>query len=292
MTVVQKVTPTARETIHLGLDPGIVVGSPDDLLLQSAAPGSLLLPSSGQTTVSMTGGNNAVIGSIANLNGDRITGFTATDRIRVLDAVLTSDQIGVRFGSTVLDFDLDSNGTPDASVTLEGDAVGLMRLETSAAGGTVISFSGRAESGVYAGTEAANIIIGGAQRETLQGLGGNDQLFGGDEADQLAGGAGADTMAGGAGNDVFIVLDGSDLVLESVGGGADTIITAVSMTAPVHVETLQIAAGISGITLTGGAGNDMLVGNGLANTFVGGAGDDVILVGTVTLADIYALFAT
>jgi hypothetical protein len=34
----------------------------------------------------------------------------------------------------------------------------------------------------------------------------------------------------------------------------------------------------------------MLIGNGLANTFVGGAGDDVILAGNVTLADIYALF--
>ena len=57
------------------------------------------------------------------------------------------------------------------------------------------------------------------------------------------------------------------------------------------IEALQIASGISGITITGGAGNDMLVGNGLANTFVGGAGDDVILAGNVTLADIYALFA-
>jgi Ca2+-binding RTX toxin-like protein len=54
---------------------------------------------------------------------------------------------------------------------------------------------------------------------------------------------------------------------------------------------LQIASGISGITITGGAGNDMLIGNGLANTFNGGAGDDVILAGNVTLADIYALFA-
>jgi Ca2+-binding RTX toxin-like protein len=51
-----------------------------------------------------------------------------------------------------------------------------------------------------------------------------------------------------------------------------------------------VASGVSGITITGGAGNDMLVGNGLANTFVGGAGDDVILAGNVTLSDIYSLF--
>ncbi|MCA3321515.1 MAG: hypothetical protein ING07_14250 [Roseomonas sp.] len=57
-----------------------------------------------------------------------------------------------------------------------------------------------------------------------------------------------------------------------------------------HVEVLRIASDVSGITITGGAGNDVLVGNGLANTFLGGAGDDVILAGNVTLADIYALF--
>jgi Ca2+-binding RTX toxin-like protein len=58
------------------------------------------------------------------------------------------------------------------------------------------------------------------------------------------------------------------------------------------MEALQITAGISGITIMGGAGNDILIGNGLANNFNGGAGDDVILAGNVTLADIYALFAT
>jgi Ca2+-binding RTX toxin-like protein len=61
---------------------------------------------------------------------------------------------------------------------------------------------------------------------------------------------------------------------------------------PDHVEALRIAEGVSGIIISGGAGNDMLIGNGLANNFNGGAGDDVILAGNVTLADIYALFAT
>ena len=84
----------------------------------------------------------------------------------------------------------------------------------------------------------------------------------------------------------------SDVVIDLADGGSDTVITSVNMTVPDQVEVLQIASGISGITITGGAGNDMLVGNGLANTFNGGAGDDVILAGNVTLADIYALFAT
>ncbi|MCA3273116.1 MAG: hypothetical protein ING12_14105, partial [Roseomonas sp.] len=118
----------------------------------------------------------------------------------------------------------------------------------------------------------------------------DDVLHGGAGNDTLSGGAGGDTLAGGAGDDLFYVTDGGDVVLELVGGGADTIITSVSMTMVDHVEVLRIASDISGITITGGAGNDVLVGNGLANTFLGGAGDDVILAGNVTLADIYALF--
>ncbi|MCA3271032.1 MAG: VCBS repeat-containing protein [Roseomonas sp.] len=133
------------------------------------------------------------------------------------------------------------------------------------------------------GTSGPDALTVGAENARLSGLGGNDTL---------TGGAGRDTLDGGDGNDVFVISDTLDLIIETAGGGADTIMTSVSMAMPVQVETLQIAAGISGITITGGSGNDMLIGNGLANTFVGGAGDDVILAGNVTLADIYALFAT
>jgi hypothetical protein len=133
------------------------------------------------------------------------------------------------------------------------------------------------------GTAGPDALIVGAENARLSGLAGNDTL---------TGGAGRDTLDGGDGNDVFVISDTLDLIIESAGGGADTIITSVSMTMPDQVEALQIAAGISRITITGGAGNDMLIGNGLANNSVGGAGDDVILAGNVTLADIYALFAT
>ncbi len=141
------------------------------------------------------------------------------------------------------------------------------------------------------------LVVGaetGVLRLFLQNITGSntDSLLGGNGADTLDGATGADTLAGGAGNDFFIISDTLDRIIEAANGGADTIITSVSATMPDHIETLRIAANVSGVTLTGGAGNDMLIGNGLANNFNGGAGDDVILVGNVTLADIYALFAT
>ncbi len=81
------------------------------------------------------------------------------------------------------------------------------------------------------------------------------------------------------------------MVIETSGGGTDTVITSLNFSIIDHVEALQIASGVSGITITDGAGNDMLVGNGLANNILGGAGDDVILAGNMMVADVYALFA-
>jgi 2',3'-cyclic-nucleotide 2'-phosphodiesterase (5'-nucleotidase family) len=134
-------------------------------------------------------------------------------------------------------------------------------------------------------------LNGDAGSDTLNGGEGADRLDGGDGNDSLSGGIGADTLTGGAGDDRFLISELQDLIIETSGGGADTVVASFSFSIIDHVEALQIASGISGITITGGAGNDMLVGNGLANTFVGGDGDDVILAGNVTLADIYALFA-
>jgi Ca2+-binding RTX toxin-like protein len=140
-------------------------------------------------------------------------------------------------------------------------------------------------------TSGNDNLAGTGGNDSIDGLAGNDSILGAAGNDTLAGGAGTDTLAGGAGNDLFFVTDAGDLVIELAGGGADTIIASVSMTMPDQVEVLQFASCMSGITNTGGAGNDMLIGNGLANNFNGGAGDDVILMGNVTLADIHALFA-
>jgi Ca2+-binding RTX toxin-like protein len=172
--------------------------------------------------------------------------------------------------------DVGGNNVYDITVTASDSVL------TSAPQAVVISVTDVTGPG-QTGTPGPDALTVGAENARLSGLGGNDTL---------TGGAGRDTLDGGDGNDVFVISDTLDLIIETSGGGADTIITSVSMTMPDQVEALQIAAGISGITITGGAGNDMLIGNGLANTFVGGAGDDVILAGNVTLADIYALFAT
>ncbi|MFL8990032.1 peroxidase family protein [Pseudomonas sp. QLc11A] len=118
-------------------------------------------------------------------------------------------------------------------------------------------------SGNFAGSGNAldNTIVGGAGNDVLIGDAGNDVIMGR---------AGADTMAGGVGNDTYEVTDLGDVVTELGGEGIDTVWTSLaSYTLDANVENLFF----------GGGGNFAGSGNGLANTIVGGAGNDVLTGG-------------
>ncbi|TAT98420.1 hypothetical protein ELH77_02175 [Rhizobium ruizarguesonis] len=125
-----------------------------------------------------------------------------------------------------------------------------------------------------------NVIIGGVAADKLMGAGGNDTLIGG---------GGADTMSGGTGDDIYVVDIATDLVIENVNEGTDTVQTALaaySIAALVNVENLTYtgSASFTGTgnalanTITGGTGNDMLNGAAGADTLIGGAGHDTYIV--------------
>jgi len=111
------------------------------------------------------------------------------------------------------------------------------------------------------GNELANHLIGGSGSDVLNSGAGNDHLDGS---------AGADTLSGGTGNDAYGVDDAGDQVLEAAGGGYDHVYSSVSwsMAAGQEIEYLGVRRGVtSGVTLTG---------NAFANRLVGGGGDDVL----------------
>lgn len=109
---------------------------------------------------------------------------------------------------------------------------------------------------------------------TLDGGAGNDSLVGGDGNDHLVGGTGVDAMAGGKGDDTYAVDAATDLIVEGLDAGYDTVLAAASYSLAANVEAGVLVEGTAAIALTGNAlGND-LEGNSGNNTLIGGLGDD------------------
>lgn len=177
---------------------------------------------------------------------------------------------------------------------------------------------------------ARNVTIeeayGGSGADSILGSAGSNLLRGNAGADTLDGDGGSDVLEGGLGNDLYLGVTGADQVNEGAGGGADTLMASTSLFLPLNIEVAIIADRLRDISLTGGAADDMLIGNSRANVLSGdagadtlngiagddeiyggggndllisrtgallldgGAGDDVILVGEANLAAIMALF--
>jgi serralysin len=130
-----------------------------------------------------------------------------------------------------------------------------------------INMAANVEELVYTGTGTftgvgnaqANVIRGGALRDTLIGGGGNDVLYGGAGA--------ANELYGGTGDDTYM-LDVADTVIENVGEGTDTVVTAT-------LAGYNLGANIENLTYTG-TGNFTAGGNALDNVLTGGIGDDIL----------------
>lgn len=130
-------------------------------------------------------------------------------------------------------------------------------------GTQIENLKGSAFNDVLKGNSADNMIYGGA---------GNDKIDGGDGNDLLDGGMGVDTLSGGKGNDNYIVDNLSDIIMESINEGVDTVFSSVNYTLGNHIENLTLVG--QAINATGNALNNVLTGNALNNTLKGGLGDD------------------
>ena len=118
-----------------------------------------------------------------------------------------------------------------------------------------------------AGSAFNDLLVGGALNDRLSGGAGYDVLIGGAGDDILAGGAGASNeMYGGAGDDTYI-LDANDSIVETAGGGIDTVRASINL--------INLAANVENLIFTG-AGDFTANGNALDNVITGGEGADVL----------------
>ncbi|WP_417232962.1 M10 family metallopeptidase C-terminal domain-containing protein [Brevundimonas sp.] len=110
-------------------------------------------------------------------------------------------------------------------------------------------------------------------------------LYGEDGDDTLHGGAGPDTLSGGAGNDHYVVSSQSAVIVETAGGGHDTVTASAGFYLYDNVEDLTLATGAGDIygvgnglanVIVGNAGQNLLIGGGGNDTISGGAGNDAL----------------
>ena len=222
-----------------------LVGSNNADLIQSLGGNDFVLAGAGSDTIESSGGDDEID---AGSGDDLINGGDGADRINGGDG-------------------FDTVSFADSDIGLRAD------LESRVGQG------GHAQGDVYIGVEALigsqfNDQLGGdASANTLDGLGGNDLLEGRNGDDILRGGDGDDILAGGTGGDRLEGGAGSDTADYRFAADGVTISLAAATASGGDADG-DILIGIE--NLAGGDGNDMLEGDGNANTLAGGRGDDIL----------------
>ena len=146
-----------------------------------------------------------------------------------------------------------------AGDTLDGsNGIDTLTFQAAGSGVAVDLAAGVGTAGIAAGDTYTNF----------------ERVIGSNFADTLTGGNGASTLQGGAGDDVYFVKAGTTLV-ETAGGGTDTVYSDATYTLAAHLENL-FATGTNAINLTGNESDNLIVGNEANNQLIGGGGNDTL----------------
>jgi Ca2+-binding RTX toxin-like protein len=209
----------------------------------------LVLPATlGGNLIDASGGDDTVVAGAA---GDTIDGGDGSD---VVAYTMSSSGVSVALG----------NGSTAAVVGTTGYAKGdVIR--------NVENLIGSNFADTLTGNDGPNSLSGGGPGDT-----GNDLLRGGRGDDTLSGGGGANTLEGGEGDDVYIVTS-QDVVVENAGEGHDRVLArdAGAFTLSGSVEDLE-NIGSTPLLAHGSAGDNLMLGNEQAETYIGGGGHDTL----------------
>ena len=258
------------------------------------------------TTNVNTGGDAAgdLLAGIENLigsdNDDTLVGSAVNN---TLEGGVGADSLDGKTGLDVVSYENSSKAVTidltltTAQVSVGGDADGDILVD-------IEGVIGSDEDDLITGTGSANFISGGKGNDTLNADCGNDTVNGGDGDDKIDLGhdfTAADRIDGGDGTDT-LSLDGNYAAGVVLGAATLVNVEAIVLAAGNHyrftlhdataTSTLTINGGAlgsdetlyvngaaehsNGLTVTGGAGNDTLIGGTNGDILSAGAGDDVL----------------
>lgn len=228
---------------------------------------------SGYTDIVYNGAITRIGSSLANV----LTGGTSNDKLQgqggndLLESAAGNDTVEGGDGDDTI---IGGEGAGDDIYT-GGAGVDTVKY-ISALAGIVVNLGATSNQAKSSGTsDAAGIGID--QLSMIENvISGNygDSIVGSTLANVLDGMAGNDSLTGGAGNDTLIGGDGADTAYYTEKTGIVAVMLSGSTVASVTVAGV-IEDKISYIeNLQGGSGNDVFVGDSLANAFYGNGGND------------------
>lgn len=273
---------------------GEVISGTELWNIVTTTPGEALIGTAASETISGTAGTDLIRG---NAGDDTLLGLAGDDIFEVA---------GVNDGADLVDggegFDTIVGSSSADNIALRELTVAHSLERIDGVNGFYNFISGTDSDNVldFSATELVNIaaIIAGAGNDTITGSQGNDVILGGE---------GDDTLVGGPGDDIFLVkgtMSGEDRIVGGEGfdtiRGGDTpdnfILSELQATDSVDQidggtdffnfvsgtnadDTLNFVATefLNIVGISGGDGNDQIVGTNGNEIILGGAGDDTLI---------------
>ncbi|TBB57884.1 beta strand repeat-containing protein, partial [Rhizobium ruizarguesonis] len=290
------------------LDNVIIAGAGIDTLSGGAGNDTLNGGANADTLIGGAGDDTYAVDNVGDSVTENVNGGTEAVRTNLASYTLGANVENLTYNGTGA-----FAGTGNGLVNTIRGAAGADTLDGKAGADTLIGGAGNdtyivdiadvITEGVNEGTDLIRTALSSyaltniANVENLSFIGSGDfsgtgnslanTITGGTGNDTLDGGTGNDTLIGGAGNDIYVIDSASDVVTEAASAGTDEVRTALSsywLSDNVEILTYKGSASFTGIgnglanTITGGAGNDTLNGGGGADTLIGGTGDDTYAV--------------
>ena len=280
---------SADNAIDGGAGDDVIDGGAGNDMIAGGSGGDVLAGGDGEDMLSYAGSAagvrvnlvaNAVNGGDA--TGDTISGFEGVIGGDGRNTLVGNAASNTLIGGASIDKLTGGNGDDTLSGGAKGDqlsggnGIDTLLYSSSALAVNINLFTNTASGGHATGDVISGFenVVGGAGNDVLTGSALENILAGGQGADTLFGNQGADVLSGGAGGDTLNGGGGSDTLSYS-GSAIGVVISLEAGSATGGDATGDVISGFESIE--GGNGNDVLEGDGGANTIFGGAGNDVLL---------------